>query len=685
MCCLWGLIAVTFPGDLILGPEVAKPLLVYRLGVVVPGLIFISLMTNTRWYAGRVQLFATLFLCYGALVYVQPLRLLPDDIVFSYHSSAAASCFFIYALVRLRFWWATASGVLNSSVYILALMSFRDVPMSMAYNILLSLIIFNLIGMAVVYFLERNWRQSFLLRYDLEDSQRRNMALLSANPDALLVVSENKTVLHASAAISTLFDKSNIEKGIRFLWPQHYELIENMIEEALLLDKLEPLEILVEKNGRERTHELRFKRFDVDRVLIVVRDITARKLDEIRQTEFEFKRQQKHRLESLGVMAGGITHDFNSLLTVMLGQTELLLSKMKSGVPEELHRIRDAIGKASELTEKMLAYAGKTRLKSRTNDIGALVDGMKTLLEASAHGRAELRFDVSDDRPNVFADRVQLEQVLINFVTNAIEACEEFGDIQVNVGSEMLADTVLRKLHSTIELEDGEYVFMSVTDNGKGMSKDAVNRIFEPFYSTKFQGRGMGLASVLGIVSAHRGGISIETEEGKGTTMKAYFPVTSVETSQELSAAIVSHELSSMSGNQWHGKGTVLLADDDENVTLVSKLMLQNLGFNVLIAHGGNEAVKMYEEHHDDIRLVMLDMTMPDLGGDAVIEQIQAKYPSARVVINTAYTQAQLTDLLTHRDIVAGIIHKPYTMEELRVGLMNALNESATNVEQRGT
>ena len=425
-----------------------------------------------------------------------------------------------------------------------------------------------------------------------------------------------------------------------------------------------------------RNHELRFKKLDERHALVVVRDITARKIDERREADFALRRQQQQQLDSLGVMAGGITHDFNSLLTVMLGQTELLLNKSKDNEPEELHRIRDAIGKASELTEKMLAYAGKTRLKTRTSDIGLLVKEMQALLEASAHGRAHLSFTIMQERPRVLADRVQVEQVLLNFVTNAAEACGEDGEVQIDVGAQYLGRADLRKLRSNAALQEGEYVFLSVKDNGHGMAQEEISRVFEPFYSSKFQGRGMGLASVLGIMSGHEGGVLIDSVPGEGTCMKAYFPVSSVETSQELTASLVQE------ASLWRGDGTVLLADDDESVLQVAKLMLENIGFDVIVAHGGHEAVRLYERHRQDIRFLMLDMTMPDLSGDRVIERIRSKYPDATIVINTAFTQSRMAELLTDQSSVSGIIHKPYTMDELRAGLKQALDESPEKISE---
>jgi len=185
----------------------------------------------------------------------------------------------------------------------------------------------------------------------------------------------------------------------------------------------------------------------------------------------------------------------------------------------------------------------------------------------------------------------------------------------------------------------------------------------------------MGLASVLGIMTAHRGGVLIETEYGKGTMMKAFFPVSSVETSQELSRDFV------METAKWRGGGTILLADDDANVIQVSKLMLENIGFDVIVAEGGEKAVQLYEKHHQEIRLLMLDMTMPDLGGEAVIEQIQSRYPKAKIVINTAYTKAGLNEILEDQTVVAGIIHKPYTLSELRYGLMQVLESQPESAQ----
>jgi PAS domain-containing protein len=236
MVMVIGLIILTAPSDLIIGPSVSKQLLLHRFTIVLPGTCLIWALTKTRLYEGRVQLFTFLFVSYGALNFVQALRLLKPEVVFAYHGTTAVGLFLIYALFRLRFWWATAAAVVNIIVYNSILFSSHDVPNSTAYSIVSGLLVFNALGMVVVYVLERNWRRSFLLTFDLQQSESRNRTLLKSNPDALLVVNGAGELSYASPAIESFFDSESLRLGITALWPDEAEQIETAIEECQSFD-----------------------------------------------------------------------------------------------------------------------------------------------------------------------------------------------------------------------------------------------------------------------------------------------------------------------------------------------------------------------------------------------------------------------------------------------------------------
>ena len=301
----------------------------------------------------------------------------------------------------------------------------------------------------------------------------------------------------------------------------------------------------------------------------------------------------------------------------------------------------------------------------RPLDLNSLVMEMGHLLEVSTSKKAVLTYDLADGLPATQADEVQIRQVVMNLITNAAEAIGEgTGAVTMRTGVTFVDGQRLSSYYAKEPLPEGDYVYLEVSDDGCGMSAETLERLFEPFYTTKFTGRGLGLAAVLGIVRGHHGAITIESELAKGTTFRVLLPVSA--------AAAAPPAPSEDADSNWRGLGKVLVADDEDLVRSVATAMLEHLGFEVLTAADGAEAVETCTRHADEISMVLLDMTMPRMNGEEVLRRIRAVRSDLKVILTSGYTEHDAADRFTGV-APAGFIHKPFDLKELRKKMREAL------------
>jgi two-component system cell cycle sensor histidine kinase/response regulator CckA len=395
-------------------------------------------------------------------------------------------------------------------------------------------------------------------------------------------------------------------------------------------------------------------------ILASSRDIKERKLSEERM-------RHAQKLESLGVLAGGIAHDFNNLLMGVMGHADLALTKLPpvSPVREHLEEVEKASLRAADLCRQMLAYSGKGRFVLESLDVGEVVKEMADMLGMSISKKAILQYRFAPDLPPIEADASQIRQVVMNLIINASEAIGDHpGVISLVTGSMECDSAYLRAIGAAEELSEGRYVFLEVTDSGCGMDKTTKTKIFDPFYTTKFTGRGLGLAAVQGIVRGHRGAIKVYSEKGKGSTFKVLFPASGAVTAFSSPPALPTEG--------WKGTGTVLLVDDEEMVLRVGAGMLESLGFRVLTARDGQEALEAFSAHRDEIRCVILDLTMPRIGGEEAFRSIRRLDPAARVILTSGYNEQTVTQGVVGEGL-AGFLQKPYKMDNLAATLRKVL------------
>jgi signal transduction histidine kinase/CheY-like chemotaxis protein len=339
------------------------------------------------------------------------------------------------------------------------------------------------------------------------------------------------------------------------------------------------------------------------------------------------------KLESIGVLAGGVAHDFNNLLVGVLGNAARALNEVPPDSPARatLQKIETAGRRAAELTNQLLAYSGRGRFTIEPVDLSALVDEMIDLIFASVSRKAEVRRELAKELPPIEGDATQLRQVVMNLLTNASDAIGDgAGQVIVRTGVRRFTRDELARGHADRDLPEGEYVFVEVADTGCGMTDATLERIFEPFFSTKFAGRGLGLAAVLGIIRGHRGAILVDTTPGRGSTFVVALP----------RAELAPVTRSPRPPAPGAGQGTILVVDDEHVVRDLVRATLVESGYTVLTAVDGQDALEVFAAHGPEVRAVLLDVTMPRLGGLEVLGELRRQRPGLPVVLTSGYTLA---------------------------------------------
>ena len=377
------------------------------------------------------------------------------------------------------------------------------------------------------------------------------------------------------------------------------------------------------------------------------------------------------KLESLGVLAGGVAHDFNNLLAVILGRTELAIragmEKRKAG--KHLEMIRNAVIEARALTRQLLGYCGKGHPVLEVVDLNRLLDTSKQLLRATVNRSVTLSYEQEVNLPVIEGDGTQVNQVIMNLVTNAAESIDaETGSIKIRTRAVAVDDHFLSMSDLPIAVSPGSYVCLEVQDNGCGMSEAVRSKIFDPFFTTKFSGRGLGLASVLGIVRSHNGGIVLYSEPDKGTRVGVLFPVS------DQGATMPIPTKSPSTVPFYRGQGTVLVVDDEMPAREVISEMTALSGFNVISAESGEAAIRLYKEHRAEIDVVMLDMTMPEMSGLETMHRLREEDPNVRIIITSGYSE-ETVRLSFQEKKPFGTLAKPFSYQELVASIRRILEK----------
>jgi two-component system cell cycle sensor histidine kinase/response regulator CckA len=390
-------------------------------------------------------------------------------------------------------------------------------------------------------------------------------------------------------------------------------------------------------------------------VVAIYTDITDKK-------RLEAQLRQADRMESIGTLAGGIAHDFNNLLMGIQGRTSLMVADLRPDHPhfEHLTEIEKYVQSAAELTKQLLGFARGGKYEVLTSDLNQLVAGTAHMFGRTKK-EIEIHHKFQDDLWRVDVDRSQIEQVLLNIYVNAWQAMPAGGNLLIQTENVILDLDDVKPYGG----KPGEFVKVSITDTGIGMDAATLKRVFDPFFTTKEKerGTGLGLASAYGIIKNHDGIISVESEPGQGTTFYICLPASSrpVSKSERTEAKFL------------EGAETILLVDDEQMIIDVAVQILKRMGYEVIVARGGKEAIGIYRQHQKQIALVILDLVMPDLSGGEVYDQLTALDPDVKVLLSSGYSRDGKAGAILRRGC-RGFIQKPFNINELSRKLREILD-----------
>ncbi len=381
--------------------------------------------------------------------------------------------------------------------------------------------------------------------------------------------------------------------------------------------------------------------------------------------------QKAQKMESIATLAGGIAHDFNNLLTIASGYTELLLMDTTESSPgyHELKAIAHAAQRGADLVKRILTFSRQVETFPTPLNLNDEVRQIQKLLYRTLPKMIEIELILAEELKIVTADPGQIEQALLNLAVNAQHAMPDGGKLAIETRNVTL-DEEYCKTH--VEAEPGDYVLLMVSDNGHGMEQDVVDRIFEPFFSTKKagEGTGLGLSMVFGIVKGHGGHITCYSEPGVGTTFKVYLP------SRDREAA--ESDLSATGQRPAFGTETILLVDDEELIRDLGTKILKQAGYTVITAETGKEALEIYQTRCDEISLVVLDMIMPEMGGKDCLERLVALDPEIKVVVASGFSMSGPAKEAV-KSWSRGFVNKPFNVKDLQRTVRRVLDEDRTD------
>ena len=386
-------------------------------------------------------------------------------------------------------------------------------------------------------------------------------------------------------------------------------------------------------------------------------DITDRKLIEQERVHLESQLRQAQKMEAVGTLAGGIAHDFNNILAAIMGYTEIALEEQKEGKPtqNELRGILQSANRAKNLVQQILTFSHRADTQLKLVDVNHELLVAANLLKQTLPKMVDIRLELSEDVAPVMGDPYQIEQILMNLGTNSRDAMPDGGTLTIATSQQAVADLTCRACAQTFA---GDYVVITVTDTGEGMTKESLGRIFEPFFTTKEVGKGtgLGLATIFGIVRSHGGHITCSSEQGKGTTFTVYLPPAEGEV--EVQDGDVPDE--DIEG----GQETILLVDDEAHILHIGSQNLSRAGYEVITAPNGEEALEVFQARANEINLVVLDLSMPGTGGHKCLQELLSLSPDLKVIVSTGYSRdGDLQETMSSG--AAALLSKPFSKNEM--------------------
>jgi PAS domain S-box-containing protein len=505
-----------------------------------------------------------------------------------------------------------------------------------------------------------------------EEELSRLAAIVEASNDAIMSLAPDGTVLTWNGGAERIYGYSSQEMIGRNITlvrrPEPLNETEQKLESLRRGESIPHFDAMrIRKDGRPIWLSITASPIRDRHGEVVAISTTARDITEIKALEEQLRQAAK--LESLGVLAGGIAHDFNNLLVGILGNASLARDALptSSTVRPMLDSVIDASERAAVLTRQLLAYSGKGKFVIQPTDVSDLVRDMTKLVRASIPKSILLRPRLATGLPPVVADVAQLQQLIMNLVINAAEAIgDNPGSVTVTTGEQQIVNgETSGNTVGADPITPGRYVFFKVEDDGAGMDEATIAKIFDPFFTTKFTGRGLGLSAALGIVRGHYGFIQVASSPGRGSMFKVLFPA-----AQEEIVPQPVHELK----DDLTGSGIILLVDDEELVRRVAAAMLAQLGYTILEAANGQEAIELFQRNLSNIKLVILDLSMPVMNGEECLRRLRSIKPDVPVLLSSGFSETEAARRFQSAG-VATFLQKPYTALHLGELVKSALSD----------
>ncbi|MGD9124978.1 MAG: PAS domain S-box protein, partial [Desulfarculaceae bacterium] len=512
----------------------------------------------------------------------------------------------------------------------------------------------------------------------LAESEERMRAILEASPNPVVVYDTKGRTTFLNPAFTKVFGWEAVEllgKQVPFIPESEQESTQLRIEEMMTSGKSTTLEskrltkqgdlldVFISASCIRNTQE------EIIGSVVILTDITQRK-------NLEAQLRQAQKMEAIGTLAGGIAHDFNNILSAVVGYAELALEDAQEGLPtpEDLKQIISAAQRAKDLTRQILTFSRKAETELRPLNLNQEVEHAAKLLKRTIPRMIEIDLSLTEDLATIRADVNQIEQILMNLGTNAKDAMPDGGRLKIQ--TENINITGNKRCSACGTAFYGDFVRLRVSDTGYGMEQQILEHIFEPFFTTKKvgEGTGLGLSTVFGIMKSHHGHIICNSAPGKGTTFDLYLPASTGEGSRR-------DEEKEFSGEVPGGRETLLVVDDEKPIRDLAEKILTRRGYQVLRANSGERALDIYRQQIRDIDLVVLDISMPGMGGYKCLQALLAINPQAKVIIATGYSRnGPLKQILASG--AAGYVAKPFRKVELLRKVREVLDHEPKKVQR---
>jgi PAS domain S-box-containing protein len=705
--------------DAWLVPNVKQALWLIRYAIVFPFLLGAFLFSYSNHFKKFMQLSIAVVILVAGLGIIAMIIIAPDPGSYLYYAGLILVFLFGYTFFKLRFIWATVTGWTLVFAYEISAVWLTQTPIPILINNNFFFLAGNVIGMFACYSIEFYSRKDFIQARQLQAEkqkvtdanreleqrvQERTAQLTRTNEELRQEIKERRRTeeaLHESQErYRDLFEQSRdpifvttregrlIDGNQAYLDLLGYSKSElgnlKSQETYVNLDDRSRFQQQIEQKGSVRDFEVELKKKDgtkIDCLLTatvrkaedgailgyqgIMRDITERTRAEEEKRRLEAQLVRAQRMEAMGTLAGGVAHDFNNILAAIVGYVELSMLDVAevTKVKHNLEEVLRASKRAKDLVNQILAFSRQSQHELKPVEITPIVKETLKLLRASLPTTIEIRHHIEPSTGAIEADPTQIHQVLMNLCTNAAHAIgEEAGLLEVNV-TKVDIDASTAPLN--LDIDPGPYLRISVRDTGHGMTSEVLERIFDPYFTTKDKGKGtgLGLAVVHGIVKSHKGGICAESEPGSGTCFHVYFP--RIEQKKELTDTPTVQTFPT-------GHERVLFVDDEQDLVQIAEQMLSHLGYEVTTRMSSNEALELFRVNPERFDLVITDMTMPNMTGDKLSKELMKIRPDIPIMLCTGFSE-RISEEKAKAMGIKDFIMKPLAMGDLAKRIREAL------------